>query len=739
MNKAKNFCLTLLAAVFISALVSAYCLSLASLIYSGPMHQHLLFGISGSLLGAGIMLVTLACFSSSTVTIAGPQEIFALIAALVTTSLVQTFERQGIDVDPLPTVLCVIAIIAMLSGLSMYLIGSMNLGKLVRFIPFPVIGGFLAGTGWLIMISTIASLTNSRSALETLQQMMTGADYTAWLIPLGFGVAILIANQRIKNSLTFPAMLLLGFFSFYAYLAAAGIPLRQAINTGWMLGPFASGTLPVIPNLAMVNWVQWTLLGQYAGHYFEATVLGVISLFLNISGFEIGSKQTMNIDTELKCTGIANILAPLLGGHSGYQYVSLSKTNLNFNLDSRWVGILSGLFCFALLFVGTEILSYLPAFLFSGMLIYIGLDFMLEWLWNIRKQISLLDYLIILSITLIIVVWSLLAGILIGLLLSLAIFAFHYSRVPVVSSILTGRILQSNVERNEADHDLLEQFGERILIINVHGYLFFGNVYEMTHRIIHRLETQWPATEGTHPDAQGPSGAGCYLILNFSEVSGLEITGIMSLMNLIRYTRYRHINTIFASLPVNIAQKIDLLTKHEQQTLADKRFPDIDHALAWCENEVLQYHRLSEPTQMEQLFHLTFPGIDNSAALLDFAEKVDFAEGEVMCHEGDQSKDLFWLAEGELDAVIAHGEADHRRLKRILPGSIIGEMALYLNQPRSATIIAVTPCLAYRFTPQAIEKLTHAQPERAAIFHKSVVTVLAKRLQYANRLLWHVS
>ncbi len=738
MNKLKKFFLTVIAAVFISGLTAAICLSLASLIYAGTMHKHLLFGIAGSLLGSGILLITLACFSSSKVTIASAQEIFALIAALVVVSLVRTFQQKGIQTDPLPTILCAIAIMALLLGLAMYLIGSMKLGKLVRYLPFPVIGGFLAGTGWLIFISTIESLTETYSVLATGHQILIGEHYQAWLIPLLFGLTILIADNNIKSAMTFPLMLILGLITFYVYLVISGIPLSQAIEAHWMLGPFPSGTLPLIPNTGMLEGIQWELLGRHVGDYLESTILGIISLLLNISGFEMSSKQNMDIDNELKYTGIANILAAFLGGHGGYQYISLSRTNLNLNLNSRWVGILSGLICFALLFIGTKPLSYLPSFIFSGVLIYIGLDFMLEGLVHIKKKISLLEYLIVFSITIIIIIWGLLAGIFIGALLSLAIFVSRFSRIPVISSILTGQILHSNVERNRADNSLLEQFGDRILIINVRGYLFFGNAYEMANHLINQFDERWNLAGEVRNIQKSHSSADRFVILNFSGVLGLEVTGAMSLINLVSKTRDKQICVLFANLPDPIAKEINRLTALEQQPVEYEQFPDIDHALAWCENELLAHHQTSPSINMEQLFRITFPEIKDPNDLLDFAEKLTFKKGEIMCYEADQTKDLFWIAEGELDAVIAYGEKDKIRLKRLLPGSIVGEMALYLNQPRSATIIAITDCVTYRFNPKSLEKITQEQPVLAAAFHKNVVSMIAKRLHDANRLLLYV-
>lgn len=723
----KQYSITLFAGLLIGFLVAADCFSFASLIYTGPLRQHLLFGISGSLLGSGILLITLACFSSSKITITAAQDIFALIAALIGIALVKNVQKSGIQVDPLPTLLAAIAMMALLLGLCMYLMGVLKLGRLVRYIPFPVIGGFLAGTGWLIFISTLGSLLETSSLLAIGQKIVSGEHYYVWLIPLTFGLTILIARRTIHNPLTFPLVLVLGFLTFYLYLAVSHISLNEALASQWMLGPFPKGTMPYIPILTVADGVQWQLLTQNLGDYFAVMLLGVISLLLNISGFEISSKINMNVDRELKATGIANIFASLLGGHGGYQMLSLSKTNLSLNVHDRWVGILAGIVCLGLIFIGTAPLSYVPTFLFSGLLMYIGLDFLVEWLISIKSKISWVDYFVVLTITIVIIASGLLKGIGLGLMLSLVIFFFRYSRISVIASLLNGKIFHSNVDRNEHDKALLEKLGDNILIINVRGYLFFGNVYDMIEYIRNQFLVE-SVSNSTHAPKDR------FLIFNFSQVSGIEISGTMNLISLIHQAQKMQFEVVFAHLPERIAHEMEHFQRNEHATLTYQQFDDLDHALEWCENKLLT-NIASEAYTLEELFKLTYPEIDDPEALLHIAEELNFKKGQLVVHEGAKIRDLFWIAEGELEAIVSFGDKNEKRLKRILAGSIIGEMALYLNLPRTATVVAATDCRMFKFSEEAIEKLNHKNPEIAAAFHKNNAIILAQRLRYATGLI----
>ena len=721
---------TLLAGLMLGALVAVDSLSYASLIYGGALHPHLLYGVSAALLGSGLLLIIVAFFSSSKLTIAAPQDVFAAIAALVCLSLVNTLQHIDARINPLPTILSATAIMVFLMGLSMYLLGVMKWGKLVRYIPYPVIGGFLAGTGWLILISTLGSMTQTYSAWDTGRQLLTSEHYLTWLIPFAFGLLILVVVRIMTRNQVFPVMIISGFLFFYVYLWLKGISVDEARGAGWMMGPFPEGNLPLLPNVAMIHGVQWSLLGQHMADYFAVTILGIISMLLNVSSFEMSSKETMDVNHELKYTGMANVLVAVLGGLGGYQVLSFSKTNLNFAINKRAVGILAGLFCLLLIFVGTALLTYLPKFMFSALLIYVALEFLVEWLVSIKQKISWLDYTIVVAIVTCIIVFGLLVGIIIGLLLSLAIFFFRYSRIPVISSVLSGEILHSNVERNQRDKYLLAKFGKNRLIINVRGYLFFGNVYEMTQVIIELLDK-----ELSFDRQVSPHHSQYYLIINFSQVTGIEISGTISFINLLNRASQRQVDVLFTRLPANIEEEIRHFAETEHNQLIYRHFSDLDHALEWCENALLSDHPGGHEEDMTHLFHMAFPTIAHAEELLAYAKKTVFKKGEVVCYEGEQSTDLFWVAEGVLEVTSTWGGSGEKRLREIQAGAMVGEIAFYLDQPRSASVIAANDTVTYRFTAESLDKLSKEKPLLAAAFHKNMVSVIAKRLVYANRLL----
>lgn len=95
--------------------------------------------------------------------------------------------------------------------------------------------------------------------------------------------------------------------------------------------------------------------------------------------------------------------------------------------------------------------------------------------------------------------------------------------------------------------------------------------------------------------------------------------------------------------------------------------------------------------------------------LLDIAsrgEEVSLEGGEVLCREGDPGDGLYFILEGELDISI-----QGRILNRLVPGNVMGEIALLDKGPRTATVVAVGHVDMLRFTPELFEEILSDYPD----------------------------
>ena len=110
------------------------------------------------------------------------------------------------------------------------------------------------------------------------------------------------------------------------------------------------------------------------------------------------------------------------------------------------------------------------------------------------------------------------------------------------------------------------------------------------------------------------------------------------------------------------------------------------------------------------------------AGLARVLEEVDFPTGAELMHEGAVEDWLFVVVEGEVEVVRSD------RLVRLGAGSVVGELAVLDPQPRSATVTAASPVLAFRLRKAAVDEAVRTRPEIAA----GVITELVHRLRESH-------
>ena len=260
-------------------------ISLAALIFSGPLADHLAPGLGLTLWGAVAMNITVALTSSRPGMVTYPQEAPAAVIALLAAAVAANLPRTATDEAIFATVVAAIALAAFLTGACFWVLGHFQLGTLIRFLPYPVVGGFLAGTGWLLVQGAVGMMAGISPSLARLPDLLQPTALAQWAPGLLFACLLLVAIRRYRHFLIFPGMFLAAIALFYAVLWLRHIPVAAA--RGWLLGPFSQGALwhPLTPDL--LTHVHWAAIGGQLDKLGVVLVIGAIGLLLNASGLEL--------------------------------------------------------------------------------------------------------------------------------------------------------------------------------------------------------------------------------------------------------------------------------------------------------------------------------------------------------------------------------------------------------------------------------------------------------------------
>ena len=152
-----------------------------------------------------------------------PVAVLATLAAAVAADCAARGETAAIA----PTVLIGLIAGTLLTGVALFLFGSVKTGRWIRYVPYPVIGGFMAASGWLLFAGAVRVLTGVGIAWNHLDLFLEGNHPLQLGVGVAFAVAIVLV-RRVKHFLAFPAFLAVGTALVLAVLHAAGFSMAEA-------------------------------------------------------------------------------------------------------------------------------------------------------------------------------------------------------------------------------------------------------------------------------------------------------------------------------------------------------------------------------------------------------------------------------------------------------------------------------------------------------------------------------
>ena len=430
-------------------------------IFSGPLAVYLPQALGLILVGNAIVCGGIVLLSSYSGTIGVEQDTSAALMALAAAAIVAAMPAMAVA-EQFATVVMMIVLTTTLTGLVFLGLGVFKLGGLTRFLPYPVIGGFLAGTGWLLLQGGVGVMAGTPFGWNwaEIPQLLR------WLPGVILGIVLFVAVKRIPKALTLPLVLVLATGLFYAVAAMMNISIAQLESDEWLLGTFPSGSLWEFPlNAQLVSQVNWLVLMEQLPNVVPVAIVSVVGLLLNSSGLELVVKKDIDLNRELVGAGVSNLVAGPLGGLVGYPTISLSSLNFSMSGGMRLAGVVTALLVGVTALVGASFLMYVPKMMLGGILVFLGLAFLFEWIYEAWFKFPRIEFAIILSILGVIVIRGYLEGVIVGLVLAIVLFAISYSRVPVARYAVSGAEYSSRTTRNPQALQVLNEHGSELYVL----------------------------------------------------------------------------------------------------------------------------------------------------------------------------------------------------------------------------------------------------------------------------------
>lgn len=623
------------------------------------------------------------------------------------------------------TALAICGATSMMTGFLFVVVGTFRLAHFARLLPYPVLGGFLAGSGWLLaqggfLMALRAEPDKPIADVWHVFSLLSDPQRLAVVLPsLLFAVLMFFVVRRKVSAA--PILIIGGIGIFYFFIVVSGIGIDNARTFGWLPALEDNGTI-IQPNLAILGQIDWAFLVKALPLMFFAAALSTVSMLLNVSSLSLRLRADVDVNREMLTAGFANIAIGSFGGMA--TYISTSSTSLAYRLGvdrvSAAISVVAVL-VFAVAFAG-QIASSAPIFLTSGMVLFAGLDFLVEWIIASKRRLPLLDWMLIISIFAVIVFFGILPGILIGILLSVVLFVVNYARISVIRTSGSLKEWRSHVDRSTEESDGLAMFGGACEILSLQGYLFFATAELIVDHVRKRVQN----------DQAGPLR---FLVLDFRHVGGCDLAAIAAFANIINISSKNGFRLLFSGMSVEVKTLFDRSRMIYSSSDRISDFVDVDHAIEFCEEAILAEGAFEDSgafLDAETFLSLKIGKHPDLPSVLDKFRKVCLTRGDYLIRKGEAADDVFVVLSGRVHVQIDLPDGRTLRLRTMTPGAIVGDVALYTGQRRTADVFVDEDTTVLCLSAASLAEIEHSYGNLAAAIHRIFARTLAEKLVLAN-------
>ncbi|MEG6509845.1 glutaminase A [Methyloligella sp. 2.7D] len=291
----------------------------------------------------------------------------------------------------------------------------------------------------------------------------------------------------------------------------------------------------------------------------------------------------------------------------------------------------------------------------------------------------------------------------------------------VVRREYCGEQVCSNRLRTPEERNFLIEEGAKIAVIEAQGALFFGSTEQLLRRIAARTE-----------DAR-------YVIVDFGRVHLADDSAGRLIRQAAKSMAKTGTELVFSNVPAegplsSLATCISELA----QSQALHCFGDVDAAMEWCEDQLLDRSRLHVSDRKFALAQLElFRGLNaEECHLLErLVRPLIFEKGEIIIREGAPARLFFVLAQGSVGVEVRGPDGDGEGLRRVAsigPGLTFGEMALLDGAPRSARVVADEKVVCYGLPVDELQELGAEHPKIMITILSNLTREFSERLHHAH-------
>jgi len=305
-----------------------------------------------------------------------------------------------------------------------------------------------------------------------------------------------------------------------------------------------------------------------------------------------------------------------------------------------------------------------------------------------------------------------LPGVVVGLVLAVVLFAVNYGRIELVREVAFGETYHSNVDRPPAERAALRTMRDEVQILLVNGFLFFGSANGLLELIRKRAERDPPR----------------FLVIDLRRVTGVDSSAVVAFVKVMHLAEASGFELVFTGASEAVRRQ---LARGGVAASEVVRFePDLDRGLQRCEEGLLRDEALVAPgaTDVQDGRDGRWRTAGMPAGLERYTERESVSDGAVLIRQGESPDDVYVLESGRLRVEMQTPDGTRMRVRSISPGVVVGEVAMYSGDPRTADVVTEGPSVVLRLDRASIARIEAEDPALASAMHRWLAGVLSERL-----------
>ncbi|HRF12106.1 MAG TPA: SulP family inorganic anion transporter [Candidatus Accumulibacter phosphatis] len=632
-----------------------------------------------------------------------------------------------------PSIVLMLTALGLVSGLVQLMLGFMGIGSLIKYIPFPVVSGYLTGVGLIIIGSQIPKLLGAPGGTAW-WRALSSPEMWQWQSALIGAVTAGVMVTAPMLTRVVPAAilgLLAGVLTYFG-LATVDESLLVVEGNKLIIGPLG-GTASSMFEAITGRWqeigeLKLSQIGSLLGPAFTLAVLLSIDTLKTAVVLDALTRSRHDSNRELIAQGLGNVASACAGGMPGAGQMGATLVNLASGGQTRVSGVVEGIMSLIAFLALGAFIAWIPVGALAGILIVVGIRMIdRHSLHLLESPWTLMDFIVIVAVVAVAVGYSLIAASGVGIALAMFLFIREQLSSTVIRRKMDGGSRFSKRVRLRKDMAILEKEGYQSVILELQGGLFFGTKDQL-----------YTALE---PEL----GKRKYIVLDMRRVQSVDVTAVHLLSQIRDSLIERDAFLIFSSLSHtlpngrNIAEFFDQM---ELTTMTDhvKVFGQLDDAVEWVEDQILDQGQgmapTAEITALElkdlELFkdHKEETLIDLEAAL----QRRSLVKDEKVYSFGDPGNELYLIRKGAVRITLPSPveEGGHHSLT-YGRGDFFGGMAFLSQMTRLNDATALEDTELFVLQREQFEVLREEHKRLACTLVEELAKVLALRLRYADK------